>query len=212
MHPMIAKGLSAAVYTQTTDCEVEVNGLMTYDRIIKVDVEKFKASNDALRLGAPTYKTFIPTAREKASEWSYTTEKPGDGWEKADFDVSSWKKGLSGFGTERTPNTTVKTEWNTNDIWIRKSFELSADDAASELTLDLYHDEDCEVYINGVKVLEVTGYVSDYQQFPIKNAKEAVKQGSNVIAIHCKQTGGGQYIDTGISRKIPPKDETKRVW
>ena len=32
------KGLSAAVYTQLTDCEIEVNGLMTYDRkIIKMD-------------------------------------------------------------------------------------------------------------------------------------------------------------------------------
>jgi beta-galactosidase/beta-glucuronidase len=29
---LIAKGLSAAVYTQTTDVEVETNGLMTYDR------------------------------------------------------------------------------------------------------------------------------------------------------------------------------------
>ncbi len=34
LYPMIAKGLSAAVYTQTTDVEVEVNGLMTYDRAI----------------------------------------------------------------------------------------------------------------------------------------------------------------------------------
>ncbi|MDR0328572.1 MAG: hypothetical protein LBI05_09790, partial [Planctomycetaceae bacterium] len=140
MHPMIGRGLSAAVYTQTTDCEVEVNGLMTYDRIIKVDVKKFKASNDALRLPAPTYKTVIPTAQEKASEWSYTTDNPGNGWEKADFDAASWKKGPSGFGTARTPNTTVRTEWNTGDIWIRKSFELSADDAASDLALDLYHD------------------------------------------------------------------------
>ena len=31
---MIGRGLSAAVYTQTTDVEVEVNGLMTYDRAI----------------------------------------------------------------------------------------------------------------------------------------------------------------------------------
>jgi hypothetical protein len=30
--PLIPKGLSAAIYTQTTDVEVEVNGLMTYDR------------------------------------------------------------------------------------------------------------------------------------------------------------------------------------
>ena len=32
MRPLIGQGLSAAVYTQTTDVEVEVNGLMTYDR------------------------------------------------------------------------------------------------------------------------------------------------------------------------------------
>ncbi len=38
MYPMINRGLSAAVYTQTTDVEGEVNGLMTYDRdSIKID-------------------------------------------------------------------------------------------------------------------------------------------------------------------------------
>lgn len=40
---LISKGLSAAVYTQTTDVEVETNGLMTYDRKeIKMPVEKLK--------------------------------------------------------------------------------------------------------------------------------------------------------------------------
>ncbi|SEI82619.1 Glycosyl hydrolases family 2, TIM barrel domain [Cyclobacterium xiamenense] len=38
LKPLIPKGLSAAIYTQTTDVEVEVNGLMTYDReVIKFD-------------------------------------------------------------------------------------------------------------------------------------------------------------------------------
>ncbi len=38
---LIEKGLSAAVYTQTTDVEVETNGLMTYDRReIKIPVDK----------------------------------------------------------------------------------------------------------------------------------------------------------------------------
>ena len=36
-------GLSAAVYTQTTDVEGEINGLMTYDRkVIKMPAEKLK--------------------------------------------------------------------------------------------------------------------------------------------------------------------------
>jgi hypothetical protein len=49
LHSLIGKGLSAAVYTQTTDVEVEVNGLMTYDRkVIKNPVEKLKALHQKL--------------------------------------------------------------------------------------------------------------------------------------------------------------------
>jgi len=44
--PLKAKGLAAAVYTQTSDVEIEVNGLMTYDReIIKMDEAKIRKTN-----------------------------------------------------------------------------------------------------------------------------------------------------------------------
>jgi beta-galactosidase/beta-glucuronidase len=43
LKPLIKKGLSAAVYTQTTDVEQEVNGLISYDReIIKIEPEWLK--------------------------------------------------------------------------------------------------------------------------------------------------------------------------
>jgi hypothetical protein len=42
---LVEKGLSAAVYTQTTDVEIEVNGMMTYDRIIKMDLKDVKRIN-----------------------------------------------------------------------------------------------------------------------------------------------------------------------
>jgi len=46
LYQLIAKGFSAAVYTQTTDVEVEVNGLMTYDRkVIKLDEQRVKEAN-----------------------------------------------------------------------------------------------------------------------------------------------------------------------
>jgi hypothetical protein len=49
LKPLITNGLSAAVYTQTTDVEVEVNGLMTYDRaMIKMDARKITAANKSL--------------------------------------------------------------------------------------------------------------------------------------------------------------------
>jgi hypothetical protein len=45
---LIPKGLSAAVYTQTTDVEIETNGLMTYDRVMKVPEAKLGAVNAKL--------------------------------------------------------------------------------------------------------------------------------------------------------------------
>ena len=46
---LIPKGLAAAIYTQTTDVEVETNGLMTYDRkVIKIPVEELRKMHQKL--------------------------------------------------------------------------------------------------------------------------------------------------------------------
>ena len=52
---LIKQGCCAAVYTQTTDVEIEVNGLMTYDRkIIKMDEKKLRAVNEGIIKSMPT--------------------------------------------------------------------------------------------------------------------------------------------------------------
>lgn len=49
LYDLIPRGFSAAVYTQTTDVEVEVNGLMTYDRkVIKLDEKRIREMNRKL--------------------------------------------------------------------------------------------------------------------------------------------------------------------
>jgi beta-galactosidase/beta-glucuronidase len=55
LFPLIEeKGLSAAIYTQTTDVEVEVNGLMTYDReLVKMDAAKVAAANQGPKVQKP---------------------------------------------------------------------------------------------------------------------------------------------------------------
>lgn len=47
LEPLIHKsGLAAAVYTQTTDVEIEINGLLTYDReVLKIPQEKLAPAN-----------------------------------------------------------------------------------------------------------------------------------------------------------------------
>lgn len=46
---LVKKGAAAGVYTQTTDCEVEVNGLMTYDRkVVKIEEARVREANQKL--------------------------------------------------------------------------------------------------------------------------------------------------------------------
>jgi len=49
LRELIGRGFSAAVYTQTTDVEIEVNGLMTYDRkVVKVDEQRIRKINERI--------------------------------------------------------------------------------------------------------------------------------------------------------------------
>ncbi|MCG3123233.1 MAG: Beta-galactosidase [Phycisphaerales bacterium] len=195
-------GLSAVVYTQLTDVEIECNGLLTYDRkVIKPDLERIAAANrgDFSRVPPPPVVTVVvPTSVEAAQTWRYTTDQPAAGWHAPAFDDSSWKEGPGGFGTRITPGATVRTEWNTRSIWARRQFELGAH-VPKDLLLRLHHDEDCEVYLNGVLAIKLGGWTSSYEDFPIApEALHALKPGTNTIAVHCRQTNGGQYIDAGL--------------
>ena len=55
--PLIAKGLCGAIYTQVSDVEEEINGLVTYDRkVLKISVEEMKEINDAVMVAASKIK------------------------------------------------------------------------------------------------------------------------------------------------------------
>jgi hypothetical protein len=208
LHPLIGTpGLSAAVYTQTTDVEIEVNGLMTYDReVIKLPINAVGPANRRVYGPPPKLDAVVATSQKDPQEWRYTTAKPADEWFRPDHDVSNWQTGPGGFGTQGTPGTVVRTEWKTPDIWIRRIFDLSEKQPLDRLQLNMHHDEDAEVYLNGVLAAKVTGYTTDYQWFAIRGeARAALRPGKNVIAIHCKQTGGGQYIDAGLVELIDAK-------
>jgi hypothetical protein len=200
-------GLCAGVYTQTTDVEIEVNGLMTYDReVIKVDEKRTRDAN----LGkAPrvTTQPLIKTAAEEPAEWKYTFEKPPEDWNKQSFDDSSWKTGKSGFGTEGTPGAVVNTTWKTPDIWLRREIDIPAD-AVKDAEFIWHHDEAAQVYINGALATRsgqhTTGYVEQRMR---PEGRAALKPGKNVIAVHCQQTTGGQYIDVGLIRLVEAKRE-----
>jgi hypothetical protein len=65
--------------------------------------------------------------------------------------------------------------------------------------MTLHHDEDVKVYLNGKLVFQKAGHVSRYQTHDItRESADVLQTGKNVIAVHCRQTTGGQYIDLGL--------------
>jgi len=204
LHPMIGeRGLSAAIYTQTTDVEVEVNGLFTYDRkMLKLDEKRITAANKKLYgppPPAPRVTTLSPISQPAPVEWAYTTARPPTNWASVEFDDSAWPRGPGGFGTRETPNTTVRTEWNTTNVWLRRLFDVPAGFKASELRLNIFHDEDARVYLNGQLIAELSSFISGYDGVLLDGrAKSALRPGRNVLAVSCRQTRGGQYIDVGL--------------
>jgi len=174
---------------------------MLYDKAVwkkYAGRDKTKAANWAPMPKPPVLVTVVLTAQEKSVPWRYTTTKPPREWYQSDFDAGMWKEGESGFGTEGTPGAIVHTVWNTSDIWLRRTFTLDKQ-ASSSLQLSIHHDEDVQVYLNGVPAASATGYTTQYESLPLNaDALAALKPGENVIAVHCHQTGGGQYIDAGL--------------
>ena len=68
----------------------------------------------------------------------------------------------------------------------------------------LHHDEDVEVWLNGVRVHAETGYTTNYVLRPLPpEAKALLKKGRNTLALRCRQTRGGQYLDCGLVDVAP---------
>lgn len=142
-------------------------------------------------------ETLIKDGRSGGDEWRYTTTPPPGNWQLPDFDDTAWQLGQSGFGARGTPNLKVNTDWHTKEIWLRRTFELAT--VPIDMHLSVYHDEDIEISINGEKLFTAKGYQPRYLDLPLKGSwRKVVKPGTNTIAVHCRQTVGGQGVDVGL--------------
>ncbi|MBC8107610.1 MAG: DUF4965 domain-containing protein [Anaerolineae bacterium] len=147
----------------------------------------------------PSIKTIVAAANTEPTEWRYTNKQQSGKWMSPEFNDKSWQTGKSGFGTKGTPGAHVNTEWNTPDIYLRREFTLPDGQVSDNVRLFLHHDEAADIYINGVLAAKKRGFVAEYTTVPIlPAARAALRPGKNLIAIHCHQTSGGQYIDAGL--------------
>ena len=195
----IEEGLAAAVYTQTTDVEVEVNGLITYDRsLIKMNPAQVKWSNRIVYREPPIITSFVPTSQKEGVTWRYTSQEPEGNWTLPGFDDSDWQEGEGGFGSEDSRGGVVRTDWSSPDIWMRHSFKLTSTYALYPY-LRAHHNEAMEVYLNGQLIKTLPNYTFDYVQVPLEpDIRNLLKEGTNTLSIHCKRVAFGQYCDAGL--------------
>ena len=172
------------------------------------DVWKKWASADKSEVGnwAPLpelpklkFTTVVPTAKTEQATWRHTTRQPPDNWTDTTFDDHSWTEGPASFGTPGTPGAIVHTRWDTDDIWLRRDMTLPAQ-SFPNLQFYVDHDEDVEIYVNGVLASSESGFTTGYVPLEIqRQALALLKPGTTVkVAVHCHQTTGGQNIDVGL--------------
>jgi len=166
--------------------------------LIKVDGEVYRFMGKE----SPLYHTLIPAADEAPWQCKYTETEPSGDWQDINYDDGSWKNGRAPFADNKQA---AATPWTSKDIWVRRKFNFHSTDV-NKLVLKLYHDDNVEVYLNGDKVYNFTGWTGDFKLITLRDKfKDRLKQGENVLAIHCANTAGGSYLDAGLLDEIKPK-------
>jgi hypothetical protein len=139
-----------------------------------------------------------------SEEWigSYTFQTPEKNWISTSYDTKNWKQGKGAFGTKGESN--VKTLWETEDIWVRREITLKADYTNKKLYLKYSHDDDTEIYINGLEVVNTGNDCKKNVLIEIpQNVAKTLKKGKNIITAHCKNRVGGGLLDFGINIEVP---------
>ncbi len=208
---MVNRNFFGFCYTQLTDVEQEKNGVYYFDRSPKFEAKKLHSflSREAAyeknppletQKSEPEWHVLIGAFPDDAlaKPWRYTTQKPSQDWNKTEFNDSTWKTGLAGFGQKGGWQESIRTPWTGKDIWLRQEFEYDGSNY-DRAALVIHYDNATEVYVNGKTIWSRDRWNDRYEGFDVTEALgSALREGTNQIAIHCHQDEGGQYIDAAL--------------
>ena len=147
-------------------------------------------------MGKVNHEALLPMAGMEAWEGAYTFQLPEGQWMNADYDDAAWKRGKGAFGT--LDQQSIGTEWKTDDIWVRREFNLDQV-PQNDVWLQYSHDDVFELYLNGEKLVATDYCWNNNVRLKLTDqALKKLRKGKNVIAAHCHNTTGGAYVDFGL--------------
>lgn len=152
------------------------------------------------------YSAVAPGSLERRWKAKYTFSKPADDWNVETFDDSGWKEGQGAFGTiARHREPSAATEWDSEEIWVRRSFSLEQSPAPGTIyNLEYSNDDDAEFYINGVRVLTVGCCNKEASVRLNDEVVRAMHPGVNLIAARCRNTAANGLLDFGLYLRVTP--------
>ncbi len=159
---------------------------------IKVDGEVYRF------MGAETIPmdVIVPTSEQGGWEGKYVTEEPKGDWTKLKYNDRKWATAPGAFGTIGEEGTAV-TDWRlpTREIWVRREVNIDKDLSGRKLWVEFTHDDDVKIYINETEVVNRKGTGRNVRT---SISSDLLKQGENIIAAYCINTGGPGILDFGI--------------
>ena len=198
---LISWGLSAAVYTQTTDVEGEVNGVMTYDReVLKLDKEKTRELLKPLYEPWWNKRVLISDSEHKAHSWKVSFKEPEGNWKGQDYEDLEWNNEKAPFSAEENPFLPEITTWDSETLYARKTFDLKA--VPEKLFIKYYAPKTkLKVYVNGQLLEEWEdggGRKRHYTHIMLGGIHEFLKEGKNVIAVEASSNEKVRAFDLGM--------------
>lgn len=187
LYPLRYNGLAAAVYTQTTDVEGEVNGLLTYDRkVIKIDPDLLRI------LHAPLYDSQVKKVTDlvagsevKNNTFRFSKNDPGTNWLNGP---------LSGaFKIQNGKMDLRKGE----SVWAAQSFDLT--EIPDGISVKILSYGIVKVYLNGKLVLDkrIIGK-RHYEHFNLSEFSGYLKKGTNRIEVEADDFELDGQFDFGL--------------
>ncbi len=189
MELMVPRGLSAAIYTQTTDVEGEVNGLMTYDR------EIIKIPEDMLRiLHAPLYK-------EPSGKISFINMQSETDRNKFKVSQAVLKNWLTTSASDKFSDNAKPFAVKKGDaVYSYQDFNIA--DMPEGLGMKLLGFGDAKVYLNG-KLIWQEDKIRTKRHYDDINLSDKIKYllpGTNRIAVECTNATQDMNFDFALYR------------